>query len=283
MWRLFHFILSHSIFISFCAVALSLQTLLLLNIPVNAILLAFIFFATLSGYNAYWMISRFSFNNPASRISFLKNNKSSLSIMFAAVTGMVICSIHLHLVMYNIIATLILLGLYALPLFSPFKNFSFIRRAGFLKTVLLAFSWAQVTTMIPLQRSVFDIHQAGVLIFFSRFLFMLLLCIIFDKRDAAIDKIRGLHSLATGISNLLLHSIVVIIFIIYVITVYMLRYHGIGLPDLYALVAAGTVTLLMYFTSLKKRGYIFYYFIVDGMMFLSGLLTILADIYPAKQ
>ncbi len=273
--RIFHFILSHSIFIAFCAAGLSLQTLQLLLFPINVYLLAFIFFATLAGYNTYWMVSKFSNTNDIS-LKRLRKNASSFIVIATALSGMFFCMTRLHLVMYNIIITFILLGLYALPLL-PFKRLHFSRKAGFLKTILLAFTWAHVTTMIPLQISILHMPVTVILIYFSRFLFMLMLCIIFDKRDAAMDKIRGMHSLATDISNPMLHFFMFLTFLIYIVTIYMMRSFGIDIAQLYALVVAGAVTLLIYFISLKRTDYIFYYFVVDGMMFLSAFLTTVAS------
>ena len=276
MKGLFHFILSHSIFISFCALALSLQTLLLLSLPVSSYMLSFIFFATLCGYNAYWMVSRFSFNSRQSPSSFLQKNTSSFLVIIAAFAGMIYCAGRLQLVMYNIVLTGVLLGLYALPVM-PFKQLHFIRKAGFLKTILLAFAWAIVTILIPLQTSILRMGHAASLLFVNRFLFMLMLCIIFDKRDAAIDKIRGMQSLATDIKPAWLHCLVGFIFVSYVATGYLLPLQ-LSLPQKLALIAAGIVTLIVYYTSLKKRGYLFYYFIVDGLMLLSAVLTWLAGL-----
>lgn len=276
MKGLFHFILSHSIFISFCALALSLQTLLLLSLPVSSYMLSFIFFATLCGYNAYWMVSRFSFNSRQSPSSFLQKSTSSFLVIIAAFAGMIYCAGRLQLVMYNIVLTGVLLGLYALPVM-PFKQLHFIRKAGFLKTILLAFAWAIVTILIPLQTSILRMGHAASLLFVNRFLFMLMLCIIFDKRDAAIDKIRGMQSLATDIKPAWLHCLVGFIFVSYVATGYLLPLQ-LSLPQEVALIAAGIVTLIVYYTSLKKRGYLFYYFIVDGLMLLSAVLTWLAGL-----
>ncbi len=276
MKGLFHFILSHSIFIAICAAALSLQTLQLLSLPFNGYLPAFIFFAVLSGYNAYWMISRFSFNKHGSLISFLPKNRSSFFVLLSAITGMVFCMMKLHLVMYNIIIAIILLGLYAIPVM-PFKQLHFTRKAGFLKTILLAFTWAIVTTLIPLQISILAMGRAALLIFINRFLFMLMLCIIFDKRDVAVDKIRGLQSLATDIKPLLLHYLTGFIFISYLLISYLLNAFEVPVLQIAALMVTGIITLCVYISSLKKRGYVFYYFLVDGLMFLSALLTWLAS------
>ncbi|MCW3092519.1 MAG: hypothetical protein JWP81_3588 [Ferruginibacter sp.] len=277
MKRLFHFILSHSIFIAFCASALSLQTLQLLSLPVNGYLLAFIFFATLCGYNIYWTVSRFSFGNNISLIPFLEKSRSALLVILAAITGMVFCFSRLHLVMYNVVITFILLGMYALPLM-PFKQLHFLRKAGFLKTVVLALAWTIVTILIPLQISIREMGHAALLIFINRFLFMLMLCIIFDKRDAAIDKIRGLQSLATDIRPMLLHFFMLVIFIAYASVSFAMRSYNITNNQVTALVVSGFVALYVYYRSMQKRGYIFYYFVVDGLMFFSALLTGLASL-----
>lgn len=277
MKRLFQFILSHSIFISFCAAALSLQTLQLLSLHFNSYVLAFIFFATLAGYNAYWMISRYSFNRRIAFISFLQKNNSSFFVLLSALAGLVYCFAKLHLVMYNIVITFVLLAFYAIPVM-PFKQLHFARKAGFLKTILLAFTWAIVTTLIPLQISFFQMDKAVLLIFMNRFLFMLMLCIIFDKRDAAIDKIRGLQSLATGIKPSLLHYLMVFIFVTYLYVSYSLKAYAVTLPEIAGLIVTGVATVLVYVSSLKKRGYLFYYFLVDGLMCFSALLTALGSI-----
>ena len=277
MKGIFHFILSHSIFISFCAAALSLQTLLLLSHPVNIYLLSFIFFATLAGYNAYWITSKVSFNRYSSFVSLLNNNKSSLVVLLIAIAGVMFCFSHLKLVMYNIIITFIFLALYAIPLV-PLKQFHFTRKAGFVKTILLAIAWTMATILIPLQIRIIDMPVSALLVFILRFLFMLMLCIIFDKRDAGIDKIRGLQSLATVISPALLNYFFSFIFLVYILASFVLKYYNISMSNILALMFTGMFTGWVYIMSFKKRDYIFYYFVVDGLMFLSGLLTVLVSI-----
>ena len=260
-----------------CAAALSLQTLQLLHLSVNYYLLVFIFFATLCGYNAYWVVSKFSFGQLVSLTTFIQRQSSSFAIMLVSVAGMLYCMLHLHLVMYNIIITFFLLALYAVPLL-PIKKLQFTRKAGFLKTILLAFTWAHVTVLIPLQKSIVSMQYAELLIFANRFLFMLMLCIIFDKRDAAVDKIRGMHSLATDIDPVMLHVVFGFIFAGYTFISYMMKACSFRLSAIYALLVIGIISLLLYGLSLKKRGYFFYYFLVDGLMFLSALLTSVASI-----
>lgn len=281
MKGVFKFILSHSIFLAFCAAALSLQTLQLLALPLNGYLAAFIFFAALAGYNAYWMVSKFAFSADSSLIFILQKSRSSFLVMLLAITGMGYCMTKLHLVMYNIFLTIILLGLYSMSVM-PFKRLYFSKKAGVLKTILLAFTWTIVTTLIPLQISILDMGHAALLIFINRFLFMLMLCIIFDKRDAVIDKIRGLQSLATHIKPPLLHFLMVFIFTCHAWITYLMKLYGVPGLQVAALMVTGVVTLFVYIISLKNKGYLFYYFLVDGLMFLSALLTGLAGFFSIQ-
>lgn len=277
MMKFLHFILSHSIFIAFCAVALSLQTVLLLSFPINGFLLGFIFFATLAGYNAYWIISRVSFSKQDKWLSLLRTNRSSTGVFILATGGMIVCFLQLQLIMYNLVISFFFLSLYAIPLL-PIKQLHFTRKAGFLKTTLLALAWTMVTILVPLQVSITDMSIPGITLFCNRFLFMLTLCIIFDKRDAAIDKIRGLQSLATDLRPAVLNRLITLILVLYAGSCLVLLLAGTSLPQVIALMVAGAFTYWVYLRSSEEKGYLFYYFVVDGLMFLSGGLSLLASI-----
>lgn len=198
-------------------------------------------------------------------------------VLLSAIAGIIYCFTRLHLVLYNLILAALLLGIYALPLM-PFKQPLLLRKAGILKTILLAFSWTIITTLVPQQISILAMGPTASLIFISRWLFMLMLCIIFDKRDAIIDKMRGLQSLATVTRPLVLHYLFGLVFLGYMGVTLAMYACQVTLPQVIALAVAGVVTLFVYISSLQKRGYLFYYFIVDGLMFFSALLTGLAGV-----
>jgi hypothetical protein len=89
----------------------------------------------------------------------------------------------------------------------------------------------------------------------------------------AIDKIRGLHSMATVFNPLLIHILIIFIFTAYLSVNYFMLEKGIGIAYFISLSLIGLITLIMYILSLQKRGYLFYYFGVDGLMFFSAILT----------
>jgi branched-subunit amino acid transport protein len=160
----------------------------------------------------------------------------------------------------------------------PVKILQFTRKAGVLKTILLAFTWAYVTVFIPLQKSYQLLHKADMYIFTRRFLFMLMLCIIFDNRDKAVDKIRGLRSLATDLKPAVLQFLIFGIFTALFISNFLYEDYGLTLKQSLALQISTLALLAVYFYALKKRSYFFYYFFVDGMMLFSALATYIAGI-----
>ena len=275
--RWLHFILSHSIFISFCAAALCYQTFELLHIPFNNFIYGLVFFATLSSYNFYWLVSKYHFRNNNGPDKFLVTHFSNVFIFFIAGLGLVYCLYFLPAIVPAVSVAILLTLLYSLPLW-PVKKPAFFGKAGFLKTILLAFTWTYVTVMIPLQQAFYISSLSVGLLFAARFLFMLMLCVIFDSRDISIDKIHSLNSLATDVSRKTLQFIMAIVFILYLAIGFFLRYYFNDNAQVTAFLVTGLLTLLIYRLSLKKQGYFFYYFLVDGLMLFSATATYVASI-----
>ncbi|MCB0710485.1 MAG: hypothetical protein R2765_08080 [Ferruginibacter sp.] len=271
------FILSHSIFIAVCAAALAFQTVQLLNLQHHFPLYGFIFCATLCSYNFYWMLSKFSLMTDYSLLQVYKKEQTGLLLMLFAGTGMLLFFYQSGLALRFIIAAVALTILYSIPLL-PIRFLHFTRKAGVFKTFLLAFTWAYVTVIIPLQKSIFHLSGADFFVFTRRFLFMLMLCIIFDNRDKAMDKIRGLHSLATDLKPMMLKLLIYFIFAVLFISNFFYKQFGIHAWHSVGLQVSTLALLVVYFFSQKKQGYLFYYFIVDGMMLFSAIATFVAGI-----
>ncbi len=272
-----HFILSHSIFIAVCAVALAFQTSQLLRLDNQLSFYGFIFFATLSSYNFYWILSKISFAKKTAIPGILQKEGVGFVLLSGSAAGLVYCWIHTHLTIGFVFTAVLLTGVYALPLL-PVKILQFTRKAGVLKTILLAATWAYVTAFLPMQKNYGQLDHADILFLTHRFLFMLMLCILFDNRDKDIDKIRGLHSLATDLRPAVLAALIYIIFAALFLFNFFYKDYGITFYQSVALQISTLALLLVYFYSAKKRSYLFYYFIVDGLMLFSALATWLAGI-----
>jgi len=270
-----HFILSHSIFISLCAAALCYQSYELLNVvPDNRVYLL-VFCSTLSSYNLYWLISKYYFSKEKNKLTFLKKHFTNLLLFFLASFGAAYCMFLIPVIIPFVAVAVILTLLYSLPL-SPIRA-SFLRNAGFIKTLLLAFTWTYVTIIIPVQIDLFKITTGIAILFTARFAFMLMLCSIFDSRDIAIDKMHSLRSLATDVSRGTLKIIMGIFFLIYLSAGSLLRQNFSTTPQVIAFFITGILVFFIYILSLKKQGYVFYYFVVDGLMLFSAGATYVAS------
>jgi 4-hydroxybenzoate polyprenyltransferase len=279
-----HFILSHSIFIACCAVGLCFQTNILLHMPHNKTLYGFIFFSTLCSYNFYWLLSKFYFSNKKINMLFIKKEFSFFLIFIAAAIGTCYFALQLPWLLPFIALGLIFTLLYSLPLW-PFSFTKKLQHAGFFKTILLSLTWAYVTTLLP----VLDVYDVNftltlyvLLLFVTRFFFMLLLCIIFDTRDISIDKINGLHSLATDVSKTKLRIILRLVYSLHMLSALLFCFYYANVTQAIAFIFVGIIFWIVYAQSQKNNSYVFYYFLVDGLMLLSAAGSYLGDLYSAN-
>lgn len=275
--RWLQFILSHSLFIAFCAVAMAFQTNLLTKGSGGVFLYGFLFFSTLCSYNFYWLLCRYTFNRIQSLPVFLTKELPEIAGLILSGTVLLICYFYSGLKPVLVLPAMGLTILYSMPLL-PFRFLHFTRKAGILKTTVLAAAWTYVTAFLPYQKAIGDLDSLEWFILTRRFLFMLMLCIIFDSRDMAVDKIRGLRSLATDLSPKTLRILIWLIFILLFGSNFLFRYFGLTLAETIALQISTIALLVAYYYSTRKQGYLFYYFFVDGLMLFSALATYLATI-----
>lgn len=279
--RALHFILSHSIFVACCAVGLCFQTNILLHIPHNPHLYGFVFFSTLCSYNFYWLLTKFYFSNRRFDTLFVKNQLTFFVIFLVASVGTCYFAWKLTSLFSFIAIGIFFTLLYSLPLW-PFSFSKKLQAVGFFKTILLSLTWAYVTTFLPAfdgSNNNFTPTFSVLLLFATRFFFMLLLCIIFDTRDISIDKINGLHSLATDVSKKKLRTILCIVYFLHLFMALLFCFYYANIAQAIAFIFVGIIFWLIYAQSLKNRSYVFYYFGVDGLMLLSAVGSYLVILY----
>ncbi len=277
--RLLHFILSHSIFVACCAMGLCFQTNVLLDVPHNKHIYGFIFFSTVCSYNFYWLLSKLYFSNRKLDLLFIKNQYTFFTVFVGSAIGTFYFTYNLLSILPFILVGVFFTLLYSMPLW-PFLFTKKLQQAGFFKTLLLSLTWSYITTFLPVLDAHHTFMAASIsvwLLFATSFFFMLLLCIIFDRRDISIDKINGLHSLATDVSMKKLNVILVIVFSIHLVFAMLFCFYFANMLQAVAFIMVGFIFWRVYFLSLKKQGYRFYYFLVDGLMLLSTMATFIAS------
>lgn len=230
----------------------------------------------MASYNFHYILAG-AIGKQKLSVSLFTNRPSATACLIAGATGAVILFLPAGISLLHAAVAVLLTAIYSVPLL-PFKQIDFARKTGILKTVLLAFTWMYVTAYIPMAQLGLQWSSLGILLLAKRFLFMLMLCIIFDNRDVTVDTINGLHSLATDLPPKMLQAVIFIVFIFLFVLNFFLGQYGVEARQVAALQLSAFITLLVYFFSRKKKGYFFYYFVVDGMMILMTALTTIASI-----
>jgi hypothetical protein len=236
--------LSHALWVAVCAASLVFHTTQLMQLPFNIYLAAFVFFATLCSYNFHYLLAG-AFQQQKFSIALIYTRFSAVLVLLAGIAGMIFFYADAHIKPNSIAIAFLLTFIYSIPLM-PFKMLAFTRKAGILKTLLLAFTWMFVTAYLPLAQYELQFTATSLLIMAKRLLFMLMLCILFDNRDINIDKIHGFSSLATHLSSVQMKWLIYSIFVLLFILNFSLGHYGITAKQVAALQLAAFINLVIH-------------------------------------
>ena len=265
-----------SIFISICAVAMCIETNLLLRLPLNnPSFYLFVSGATLVQYNLHYFFKTMAVAG-SKRLAWSLKNRNTHRILIAVGITLILYSLFSFRLHHFII--LLVLGaiafLYSFP-FLPFTNKKRIKDFGLMKIITLALLWTLVTVWFPVDQA--DLSGISFqLIFLRRFIFMFILCLLFDIRDTEVDRKQNIATLSVKLgvkrSYLLCHILLVIFVLLSVI-------QFIYVPDkiqLIAMVISAAATAITIEYSKRNNSDIVYLACIDGMMLLQALLVIFA-------
>ncbi|MDF2189427.1 hypothetical protein [Paraflavitalea sp. CAU 1676] len=164
-----------------------------------------------------------------------------------------------------------------------FGRFS-LRNSGWLKPFVIGFAWAGLVTVYPLlfscmERGVdFQPTLVGAWFFIKNFMFITVLCIMFDIKDYAVDYNRQLKTFVVnaGLRKTIFYIIIplcVVGLASFILFALALRFH----PMKIVINIIPFVTLIWVAWSMHQRKSILYYlFIIDGLMLVKALCGSLA-------
>ena len=277
MWikKALEFLLFSSIFIASCAVAFCMETNILLGVPFNHFsFYCFVFGATLAQYNLHYIAKKVAVKN-SERLTWSLQNKNIHLVLLVVGTALILFSFFsFHLKHY---AILICLGgiafLYSFP-FLPFGKRKRIKDYGFLKIITLSLLWTLVTVWFPVNNM--DVATPlFIFVFVKRFIFMFILCLLFDMRDIEIDSNEQINTLAVVLGRKKSYFLAYILLIVFVgLSIVQYRYFSQSefLPAMLISACATFITILI----TKKSNSDFVYLAgIDGMMLLQAVLVYL--------
>lgn len=259
-----------------------METNILLHLPLNHLsFYLFVFGATLVQYNLHYFFKTTAVTN-SKRLAWSLNNQDVHKFLIACGLILIVYSLFSFQLRHFII--LLILGalafLYSFP-FLPFTNRKRIKDFGLFKIITLALLWTLVTVWFPADQT----NLSGLsfqLIFIRRFIFIFILCLLFDIRDTEIDRKQNIATLAVKIgikrSYILCYLLLLLFAVLSVI-------QFIYLPDwveLSAMMLSAAATIATIEFSKKNNSDVVYLACIDGMMLIQAVLVIFASLIQAE-
>ena len=275
---IFNFFLFSSLFISCCAVLMVLQTYQLLQPGyTNNALLYFTFFSTVCSYNLHWYFSPV-IDSEKIRSQWTRRHRKLQGVL--ALLGAVGAIWFSFVLIDNLkwfLPAALLTFLYTAPKL-PIPATGILKKIAVGKTIFLAFVWTYVTTALPLLVAGTPWTMPAVLFCLCRFFLIYAICILFDCRDREQDRKEGIRSFITFLSEKGIDRLFVTSFLLFVVSTSLLLLYNLQAHTIILLLVPGLLAALLYKHAKKNHSDYLYYFILDGLMMFSSLLTLLFSI-----
>ena len=278
MASLFRFFVYSNLFIAVCAVLMINQTCdLFLHSSPDKYLLGFVFSATICSYSFHWYLTSQS-QVESSRIEWLKKHRVfHLIFFFIGLIGSGIFFFFLFHYWYFLSIAAVITFLYSAPKI-PHPYFRALRKIAIGKTIFLALVWMYVTTMLPVLLARTKWTMPIILFVICRFFFIYAICIMFDFKDRADDQAAGIRSMVTWFSESGVDRLFFISLVIYAVSAVLLLQYNFSVLEIILLLIPGIIASVIYQYAKRNFSDYLYYFVLDGLMMFSALLTLIIRI-----
>lgn len=281
MNRILTYIGFSSLWAALCAYSLVLLTIIVgqgYRISYFHPLLLFVFGSTLLVYNAhnYFKVRK---QLPTQRNKW--NLSNTFNILCWGAIGLVLASVfvfHLH---RNGIALLIILTVLTLSYSYPLLRFNRSRTAlknlGVLKPFLLSLVWVAVTFLLPIVELSIPLSPELLFRGVVRWVFLLILCILFDIKDIQVDSEKGIKTIPLLLGTKLhryLHRFINGVILILTGAFFFFDMHIFYIVQIIAFL----LLKIMLHRVQPDKTELFYVINVDGMMLLYSILLIICTL-----
>ena len=267
--KIINFILYGNVFIALCAYAQTLQTCLIFGKTgvYFDILPIFIAVSTFFLYNIHKPITYLLKKQLIENQRILKTKSYSTPLSILTIIGGILCfflffSLKLA-TQYSLVLAALLSLAYVLPVFGGQR----LRDLPFIKIFTIAFVWAFVTVILPIQEYEQLIDSHTILLFLEKTFFIFALTIPFDIRDMDWDARTNVKTipLSMGIQKAKLLSILSLLISVFIIIV-LKKQSVYSLINTLALLLSYAVSIFVIMCTQKDRNDYFFYGLTDGML-----------------
>lgn len=259
-----------NVFIAFCAFAQVLLTYHLFPIPVNYENNSYLLFVLLSTYlqynvqRGYYVVNQTIVDTERGQWS-LKHKKPLLySIVVCLAIVFFLCRNLSNLSIGIMVGAELISTLYYLQ---PFN----LRRYGYVKPFLISFVWVISCGLVPLlENQLFTWHSVWYLA--SQFVFISVLCMLFDVKENESDYLSGVNTYANRFGVKTTKLISACLVLVGFSCFYMFNN---TMPYLILSIILRTVLLITILLTDDRRHAFYYYLWVDGLLILQTILFFL--------
>ncbi len=272
--NIFRFFVYSNLFIAVCTLLMIDQTYyLLLHTPTDKNLMGFAFSATICSYSFHWYLTSQSLVE-SPRIEWLKRHRVfHLILFFIGLAGSCIFFFFLLPNWYWLAASAVITFLYSAPKI-PHPWFRALRKIAVGKTIFLTLVWTYVTAILPAIIANNEFNIPIILFIVSRFFFIYAICIMFDFRDRADDKVVGIRSMVTAFNEKGVDRLFFLSLAVFAICTVLLTRYDFSALNIILLLIPGVITAAIYNYAKRNFSDVLYYFILDGLMMFSALLML---------
>lgn len=266
-------IINSNIFIALAAVLLTLSTQVQLGLEVHSHkYLYLIFFATLLEYNFHKLVVIWKNDEEYKnkKYDWVKANLKFFYTLIFISLGAFLFFVFTSKV--EVVIAFLIFGSVTFFYSQPFLNLFNIRSIPYMKVFIIAIIWSLTTSILPLIYSHNHINENDILIIIERIFFLLAITIPFDIRDIEQDNLAGIRTFGTKFGKEKAYKLAYISIIIFLgISIY--HYHS-QFYILIAMLISGLSTMFFLHNKSIRETQYYYYGVLDGTMFLQGLLVL---------
>ncbi|MBC7425864.1 MAG: hypothetical protein H7321_04955 [Bacteroidia bacterium] len=287
-------------FYGICAVALTIEATLQQHYPLNDVFYFLAVFASATLYYIKAYISESTTNTINPRLIWYNTRRKTVIASRFILNLILAVSIGSILYKYDISGILTMtLSEWLIALIFPFVAILYyginsksmrqynLRNIGWLKPFVIAFTWAGLINVYPLlyynitHKTTLNIDFLNILLFVKNFMFIAVLCIMFDIKDYAMDYNHKLKTFVVHVGlRKTIHNIIIPLtslgiasFITFAISMHFsIEKIMLNMIPFIAMISVAY--------ALHRRKSIFYYLIIiDGLMLLKGICGTVAMVW----
>ncbi|HSN08760.1 MAG TPA: UbiA family prenyltransferase, partial [Hanamia sp.] len=145
---------------------------------------------------------------------------------------------------------------------------------GLLKIVTLSLLWTLVTVWFPVNTLPVN-SLLFMFVFVKRFVFMFILCLLFDVRDMEIDRRENIKTLAVILGKRKCYTLSYVLLLLFLAIAFLQYLFVPQLSFFVAMVISSLITFFVIERTKKSNSDFIYLAGIDGMMLLQALLVYL--------